>query len=140
MASTFHIDIVSAEKKIYSGRAEKAIVTGTMGELGIIPGHSQLLTTLKPGEIHLKLPDGSEEIFYVSGGILEIQPHWVTVLADSADRARDLDEMEAQDALKRAEQLMQGKHAEVDYAQALAEVARAAAQIRAIRKLKQLTK
>ena len=134
--STLHIDIVSAEKQIYSGKAELVSATGELGELGITPGHSQLLTKLKPGLVRVKVPNEGEEVFYISGGILEVQPYLVTVLADTAERAKDLDEAEAQEAMEKAKQLLSGKQAEVDYAKALAEIANIAAQLRAIRALK----
>lgn len=136
MAMTLHIDIVSAEREIFSGRAECVTATGELGELGIMPGHSQMLTALKPGQVHLKLPDTGEEVFYISGGFMEVQPHLVTILADTAERASDLDEAQAEETMRKAQQMLQDKQSEVDYAQALAEAAQAAAQIRAIRRLR----
>lgn len=136
MAMTLHIDIVSAEKAIYSGRAEMVVATGLLGELGIVPGHSQLITELIPGPVRILLPDGGEEVFYVSGGLLEIQPHIVTILADSANRAADLDESLAQDAVNKAKHIIHDKQTDVNYAEVLGELAQAAAQIRAIRKLR----
>lgn len=134
MGMTFHIDIVSAAKKLFSGRAEILIASAAQGELGIITGHSQLLTSLKPGQIKLRIPDqAEEEVFYISGGILEVQPHLVTVLADEAERAFDLDEAKALEAEKNARDSLQGKQGEVDYALALKELAIAMAQLRAIR-------
>ena len=102
----------------------------------IQPGHLQLLTSLKPGEVRVKLPDHGEEVFYISGGILEVQPDLVTILADMAERAVDLDEAEAKEAMRRAKSMLEDKQAEIDYATALADLAQAAAQLRAIQKLK----
>ncbi len=140
MGMTFHIDIVSAAKKLYSGRAELLVATAAQGELGIIPGHAQLLTSLKPGQVRLRIPNQVEqEVFYISGGILEVQPHLVTVLADEAERAADLDQAKALEAEKQARALLAGKQGEVDYAVALKELAIAMAQLRAIRAAKKLT-
>ena len=140
MAMTFHIDIVSAEKQIFSGRAEKAFVMGSEGELGIFPGHLQLLTALQPGQVRLVVPDHGEEVFYISGGILEVQPDVVTVLADTAERANDLDEAKALEVMKQAKDLLADKQASVDYAKALSEMAMAAAQIKAIQALRKKSK
>ena len=134
MANTTHLDIVSAEKEIFSGLVELVVTTGELGEIGVVPGHAPLLTVLKPGEVRLKLPGGEEEIYYVSGGMLEVQPYHVTVLADAVERARDMDEAAALEAKVRAEEAMADKNSEIDYSVAAAEFARAAAQIRAIRK------
>lgn len=136
MATTFHIDIVSAEKPIYSGSAEMLIATAAQGEVGILPGHSQLLTSLKPGLVRLTLRGGGEEVFYISGGFLEVQPHLVTVLADTAERAHDLDEMRALEAERKARQVVEGRQSETDYAQALSELAQATAQLQAIRRIR----
>lgn len=137
MAMTIHVDIVSAEEEIFSGPAEMVFATAVMGELGIMPRHAPLLTQLKPGEIRLKTPGGEEQFYYVSGGMLEVQPHVVTVLADTAVRARDLDEAAAIQAKERAEQALRDKTSEFEYAQAQAELAEAAAQLRAIKKLRE---
>jgi len=134
MAITVHLDIVSAEKEIFSGLVEQVVATGLMGEIGIVPGHAPLLTQLKPGEVRIKPASGNEQIFYVSGGILEVQPHCVTVLADEAERADSLDEAEAIKAKERAEQALADKGDEFNFTVASAELARAAAQISAIRK------
>ncbi|MFA5959636.1 MAG: F0F1 ATP synthase subunit epsilon [Tatlockia sp.] len=134
MAITTHLDIVSAEQEIFSGTAEMIVATGEMGELGITPGHAPLLTLLKPGEIRVTLQGGKEEIYYISGGMLEVQPYYVTVLADAAERAEDLDEAAAIAAKARAEEAIANKNAEIDYTVAAAELAQAVAQIRAIRK------
>lgn len=136
MAMTIHVDIVSAEAEIYSGQAEMVFAPALMGEVGIAPGHTPLLTRLKPGEVRLKLSDGSEEAFYVSGGMLEVQPRMVTVLSDTAVRAHDIDEAAALEAKQRAEQMLSDRSAEIDYAKALAEYAEAAAQLQAIQRLR----
>lgn len=134
MAFTLHLDIVSAEKEIFSGSAESVVATGLMGEVGIVPGHAPLLTQLKPGEVRITLPGGEQEIIYVSGGMLEVQPQHVTVLADEAERADSLDEAEALKAKERAEQALADRESDFNYTVAAAELARAAAQIAAIRK------
>ena len=136
MAITTHLDIVSAENEIFSGIVEMVVATGEMGEIGIIPGHAPLLTVLKPGEIRVTKPGGEEEVYYVSGGMLEVQPYYVTVLADSAERAESLDEAAALAAKAKAEEAMNSKDTEIDYSKAAAELARAVAQIRAIQKLR----
>jgi len=140
MGFKIHVDIVSAEANIFSGVAEMVFATGELGELGIPYGHAQLLTTLKPGQVRLLQEDGSEELFYISGGFLEVQPDRVTVLADAAERAADLDEAAALEAKRRAEKLFEDKQADMDYAEALAELARAVAQLRAIQMLKKKIK
>lgn len=136
MAMTIHVDIVSAEKSIFSGNAEMVFAPAIMGEVGILPRHAPMLTRLKPGEVRVKLSGGDEESFYVSGGILEIQPHVVTVLADTAARARDLDEAAAQEAKLRAEETLKNQKGEIDYARAHAELAEAIAQLNALKRLK----
>lgn len=136
MASTMKLDIVSAEASLFSGQVARLEVTGSMGELGIHPGHTPLLTSLKPGQIFATLEDGSEQVFYMSGGVLEVQPHIVTVLADIAQRAEDLDEAAAQAAKDRAEDIINNQKASVDYAEAIVELAQAAAQLRAIQQLR----
>lgn len=135
-ASTLRLDIVSAEKQIFSGTVEMVFITGEMGELGIAPGHSQLLTTLKPGYVRTLLPDRSEEVFYISGGMLEVQPYIVSVLADTAMRASDIDEAAAIVAKEQAEKALAGKVSVMDIAKATAELAEITAQIRAIQRLK----
>ena len=140
MAMTLHVDIVSAEKSLYSGTAEVVIAPGERGELGIYPRHTPLLTTLKPGSVRIKVPDQvEEELVYVSGGILEVQPHVVTILSDSAIRGSDLDEAKALEAKRAAEDAMKDKAATLDYAQAQVELAQAVAQLAAIKKLRKLT-
>lgn len=129
------LDIVSAEVALFSGEVEAVFVSGADGELGIYPGHLQLLTTIKPGQIRY-LQNNQEEVFYVSGGILEVQPTIVTILADTAIRAADLDEAAAIEAQKRAQQVMSEDKTTFDYSHAAAELAEAVAQIRAIRKLR----
>lgn len=134
--ATLRLDIVSAEKQIFSGEVTMVFVTGEMGELGIAPGHSQLLTTLKPGSIRTILPNQEEEIFYVSGGMLEVQPYIVSVLADTAMRAGDIDEAAALEAKEQAEKALAGKKSTIDVGKATAELAEITAQIRAIQRLK----
>lgn len=136
MAITTHLDIVSAEREIFSGIVEMVVATGDLGEVGIAPGHAPLLTVLKPGEIRVTLPGGNQEVYYVSGGMLEVQPHCVTVLADAVERAENLDEAAALAAKAKAEEAMANKNAEIDYSVAAVELAQAIAQIRAIQKLK----
>ena len=135
MAMTIHVDIVSAESEIFSGTAEMVFAPGVMGELGILPRHAPLLTQLKPGEVRVKNGD-SEEAFYISGGMLEVQPHVVTVLSDTALRAKDLDEAAALEAKQKAEDALQDKTSEFEYAKAQSELAEAVAQLQAIKKLK----
>lgn len=136
MAITAHLDIVSAEQEIFSGVVEMVVATGELGEVGITPGHAPLLTVLKPGEVRVTLQGGRQEVYYVSGGMLEVQPYYVTVLADTAERAEDLDEAAALTAKARAEEAIASKGPEVDYSVAAAELARAVAQIRAIHKVR----
>lgn len=131
---TTHLDIVSAEHQIFSGEVELVVVTGEYGELGIAHGHAPLLTRIKPGEIRLTLQDGAHEVYYVQGGMLEVQPHCVTVLADVVERAEHLDEAAALAAKAHAEAAMANKSGDIDYSIAAMELARAAAQIRAIQK------
>lgn len=137
MAMTVHVDIVSAEEEIFAGAAEMVFASGVMGELGILPRHTPLLTRLRPGEIRLRLPGGEEQFYYISGGMLEVQPHVVTVLADTAIRARDLDEAAALEAKERAEQDLKDKASEFEYARAQAQLAEAVAQLRAIQRLRE---
>src|SRR5579872_1874164 len=136
MSPTLRLDIVSAEKEIFSGEAEMVFLMGELGELGIAPGHAPLLTSLKPGNIKALLPNQTEEIFYVSSGMLEVQPFIVTVLADTALRANDIDEAAALAAKDRAEKAITDKMSEIDLVQASAELAEAIAQIRAVQQLK----
>ena len=136
MAMTVHVDIVSAEAEIFSGLAEMVFAPAVMGEVGVMPGHAPLVTTLKPGEVRVRLPGGEEQSFYVSSGVLEIQPHVVTILSDTAQRASDLDEAAAMEAKERAERMLADRQADFDEAQARAELAQAAAQLQAIRRLR----
>jgi F-type H+-transporting ATPase subunit epsilon len=138
MASTVHVDIVSAEGEIYSGEASMVFAPAVMGEIGIAPRHAPLLTTLKPGEVRVQTPAGEEHFFFVSGGAIEIQPHLITVLADTALRAHDLDEAAAMQAKQRAEEALRDRGDKIEVAEAQAELARAVAQIRAIEKLRKL--
>ena len=136
MAMTTHVDIVSAEHEIWSGKATMVFAPGVMGELGIAPRHTPLLTKLKAGEVRIRGENGEDESFFISGGILEIQPHVVTVLSDTAVRAADLDEAAALEAKQRAEDAMQNRSSDMDFAKAKAELAEAAAMIEAIKKIK----
>ncbi len=136
MAMTVHLDIVSAETQIFSGLVEMVVATGELGELGILPGHTPLLTTLKPGFIRIVKQGGAEEVFYISGGMLEVQPDIITVLADTALRAVDIDEKAALEAKQRAEKALEGKKAEFEYSAAMTELAEAVAQLRAIQQLR----
>lgn len=136
MAMTTHIDIVSAETEIFSGAVTMIFAPAEMGEVGIAPRHAPMVTRLRPGEVRVETQNGETQHIYVSGGILEVQPHVVTVLADTATRAADLDEASALEAKERAEKAMQDKSAKVDYARAQAEFAEAAAQIQAIEALR----
>ncbi len=135
MGSTIHVDIVSAEAEIYSGSAEMVFAPAVMGEIGILPRHAPLITRLKPGEVRVRT-DGEEQSFYVSGGMLEIQPHMVTVLSDTALRAKDLDEASALQAKQRAEDALKDRQSDTDLAQASAELAEAMAQLQAISRLR----
>ena len=140
MAMTVHVDVVSAEEQIFSGLAEVVVVPGEMGELGIYPGHTALMTRVKPGAVRIKRPDQEhEELIYVSGGMLEVQPSVVTVLADTAIRGHDLDEARALEAKQAAEEAMKNRTSDIDYAQAQAELAEAIAQLRAIQQLRKTT-
>ena len=133
---TMHVDIVSAEKAIYSGVAEMVFAPAEFGEVGIAPHHSQMLCLLRPGDVRVRVDDNTEEVIYVSGGILEVQPHVVTVLSDTAERAEDLDEAAAQEAKHRAEQMLADRQSDMDFAKAQAELAEAVAQLAAIKKLR----
>lgn len=134
--ATLRLDIVSAEQAIFSGEVEMVFATGALGELGIAPGHTPLLTSLKPGNVRAQLANNNEEIFYISGGMLEVQPYIVTVLADTVLRAADIDEAAAIEAKERAEKILAEKASDIDIARASSELAEAAAQIQAARKLK----
>lgn len=141
MAMTFHVDIVSAEESIYSGTARMVVAPAEGGEVGILPRHSQYIAQLKPGEVRVKVSDsGEEHSIFISGGLLEVQPHVVTVLADTAVRAKDLDEAEAKEAMRRAEEALSDRKADFDYAKAQAELIEAAARLRMIEKLRRHTR
>ena len=135
-AMTVHLDVVSAEEQIFSGRVETLQVTGSEGELGIHPGHAPLITAIKPGMVRLVKQHGDEEVIYVAGGVLEVQPGNVTVLADTAVRAEDLDEQAAADAKRRAEEHIANPGADFNYAEAAQQLAEAIAQLDLIRKLR----
>lgn len=132
MAITVHCDIVSAEKSIFSGLVEMVVAHGTLGDLGVAPGHAPLLTQLNPGPIRVIKQNGDEEVYYVSGGMLEVQPNLVTVLADTAQRADDVDEAAAKQAMEDARRALTNQSSEVNYSAAAAMLAEAAAQLRAI--------
>lgn len=137
MAMTVHVDVVSAEESIFSGLAEVVVVPGEMGELGIYPRHTALMTRIKPGSVRIKRPDQEhEELIFVSGGMLEVQPNVVTILADTAIRGADLDEARALEAKQAAEEIIRNRTADIDYAQAQAELAEAIAQLAAIKRLR----
>lgn len=137
MAMTIHVDVVSAEESIFAGLAEFVVLPGETGELGILPGHTQLMTRIRPGTVRLKLPDrGDEELIFVAGGMLEVQPNCVTVLADTAIRGQDLDEAKALEAKKQAEEALRNRTSEMEYAKAEAELASAIAQLHAIQRLR----
>jgi F-type H+-transporting ATPase subunit epsilon len=135
--STIYVDVVSAEESIFSGEAEFVALPGESGELGILPQHTPLITRIRPGAVRIKLAGKAQEEFvFVAGGILEVQPNRVTVLADTAIRGHDLDEAKAEEARKKAEEALHNREADIDYAKAQAELAAAIAQIAAIRKLR----
>ena len=137
MAHTIHVDVVSAEEQIYSGEAEFVVLPGIAGELGIYPRHAPLFTQIRPGAVRIKVPNEAQEVFvFVQGGFLEVQPHVVTVLADTAIRAQDLDEKAALEAKRAAEDAMQHKTSKEEIAIAEAELSSAMAQLEAIRKLR----
>ena len=133
--STIRVDVVSAEEEIFRGEAKLVVATGEMGELGIAPRHTPLITRLKPGQVRVMLSDGSEQFFYVSGGILEVQPSVVTVLADTAIRAKDLDEAAAKAARDEAERALASRTDAVEIATAQAQLAQAQAQLQALARL-----
>jgi F-type H+-transporting ATPase subunit epsilon len=140
MSMTIHVDIVSAEASVHSGVAVIVFVPAVMGEVGILPRHSPFLSKLRPGEVRVRTMDGEEEFFYVSGGILEVQPHVVTILADTALRAKDLDEARALEAKERALQLIKDRKSDVDYARVHAELLEAIAQLKTIQSLRKKLK
>ena len=136
MAMTMHVNIVSAEAEIFSGTVQEVFAPAIMGEVGIFPRHTQMLTQLKPGEVRVVKENGDEDFFYVSGGMLEVQPHVVTVLADTAVRAKDLDEAKAVEAKNRAEQALKDRKSDMDYARAEAELADAIAKLQTIQRMR----
>jgi F-type H+-transporting ATPase subunit epsilon len=136
MAMIIHVDIVSAEREIYSGIAEMVFAPAEMGDVGIAPRHAPFISRLNPGEVRVKLNDKESLDFYISGGLLEVQPHVVTVLADTAIRAKDIDEAAALEAKARAENALKDKSAKIDYAKAQAQLLEAMAQLRALDKLR----
>ncbi|MFA6014709.1 MAG: F0F1 ATP synthase subunit epsilon [Gallionellaceae bacterium] len=137
MAMTVHVDVVSAEASIFSGLAELVIVPGEAGELGIYPNHAPLLTRIKPGSVRLKIPNESQDtLIYVSGGMLEVQPNIVTILADTAIRGADLDEARALESKRAAEEAMRNRISDIDYAAAQAELSEAIAQLHAISRMR----
>jgi F-type H+-transporting ATPase subunit epsilon len=137
MATSVDCDIVSAEESVYSGKVQFISLTGSLGELGISPGHAPLLSEVKPGPVKMRMESGEEDIFYVSGGFLEVQPHKVILLADTALRAGDLDEAAAEEASRQAEQAMADKTSEFEYSRAAGQLAEAAAQLRTLRQIRQ---
>ena len=132
MAMTFHLEVVSAEKLLFSGSAEMIQVTGSQGELGIYQGHTPLLTAIKPGMVRIIKQHGQEEVIYLSGGMLEVQPMSVTVLADTAIRGQDLDKAKAEEAKRQAQERIQNRHGDMDFAQASTDLAKAVAKLRVI--------
>lgn len=138
--STIHCNIVSAQEELYSGEAKMVIASGEEGELGITPRHAQLITRLRPGQVRVLKDDGEEEFLYVSGGILEVQPHVVTILADTATRAHDLDEAAAIKAKEEAERALHDKEVGMDYAEAQAQLSQAMAQLAALERLRKTVK
>ncbi len=138
--SLIKCQIVSAEEEIFSGDVAMVFATGEMGELGIAPRHTPLLTRLKPGQVRVQMEDGSEEFYYVSGGLIEIQPHVVTVLADTAIRAHDIDEAAANKAREEAEKMLEDKQSDLDVAQAQAQLAESLAQLAALERLRKMVK
>lgn len=140
MANTIHVDIVSAEGEIFSGAATMVFAPASQGEIGIAPRHAPLLTMLKPGEVRVQTAEGEEHFFYVGGGAIEVQPYLVTVLADTALRAKDVDEAAALAAKQRAEDALKDKVTHLEIAEAQAELARAAAQLKTIQRLRRLKK
>ncbi|MGC3874438.1 F0F1 ATP synthase subunit epsilon [Halomonas sp. GXIMD04776] len=136
MANSFQCEIVSAEQSIFSGEINQLVAAGKVGDLGILPGHAPLMTELQPGPLRVMRENGEEEIYYVTGGFLEVQPKLVSVLADTATRAHDLDEVAAEEARKEALRSINEQHSEMDYSRAAAELAEAVAQLRTLEQLR----
>ncbi len=137
MSTTIHVDVVSAEESIFSGEAKFVALPGEAGELGIYPRHTPLITRIKPGAVRIEKADGTEEFVFVAGGLLEVQPHCVTVLSDTAIRGKDLDEAKATEAKAQAEEALKNAKSDIDIAMAQSELAVMAAQIAALRKYRQ---
>ncbi|MEH6344644.1 MAG: F0F1 ATP synthase subunit epsilon [Bermanella sp.] len=137
MAMTVHCDIVSAEEAIFSGLVEVVVAAGVGGDLGIMPGHAALVTALQPGPVRVKKQNGEEEVFYVSGGFIEVQPNSVTVLADTVLRAGNIDEAAALEAQKHAEQALENQSGEFDYSRAASQLAEATAQLRTLQQIRE---
>jgi F-type H+-transporting ATPase subunit epsilon len=137
---TLQVDVVSAEGEVFSGQAQFVALPGEQGELGILPGHAPLITRIRPGTVRIKMEDGDEELLFVAGGILEVQPGGVSVLADTAIRGKDLDEAKVNEAKRLAEQALESKSSDMNYASAQAELAISFAQLSAIRRLKGKTR
>ena len=135
-----HLDIVSAEEKLFSGNVKNIIAAAMMGEVGIYPKHTPMITPLKPGEVKIITEEDEEKLFFISGGVIEVQPDIVTVLADTAIRGEDLDEAKAEESKKRAEEALADKSDNIDAAKALAELAQAAAQLKVIEKIRKKSK
>ncbi len=138
MASTIHIDVVSAEESIFSGTAEFVVAPASQGEVGIYPNHAPLITTIKAGALRVQVPNEGEQLIFVSGGLLEVQPGVITVLADTAIRGHDLDEAKATEAKRAAEEALKSNQSEVNYAAAQAELSEAIAQLQAIERLRKI--
>ena len=135
-----HLDIVSAEEKLFSGNVKNIIAAAMMGEVGIYPKHTPMITPLKPGEVKIITEEDEEKLFFISGGVIEVQPDIVTVLADTAIRGEDIDEAKAEESKKRAEEALADKSDNIDAAKALAELAQAAAQLKVIEKIRNKSK
>ena len=136
MANTVQCDIVSAQENIFSGNVEMLTATASNGELGVMAGHAPMLTGLAPGPVNIRMEDGKEEVYFVSGGYLEVQPHHISILADTAQRAHDMDEAAAKKARDEAEREMANRSSDVDYSRAAAQLAEAAAQLRTLEKFR----
>ena len=136
MGISVHCDIVSAEESIFSGLVELVVATGTLGDLGIAPGHAPLMTSLAPGPVRIVKQGGKEEVFFVTGGYLEVQPNVVTILSDSAQRADDVDEAAALEAKKEAERAMANQSGDFDYSKAASQLAEASARLRAVQQFR----
>ena len=136
MAMTTHCDIVSADESLFSGLVELVVATGSLGELGLTPGHAPLLSDLKPGPVRIVKQNGEEEVYYLSGGYLEVQPHGISILADTAVRADDIDEAAAAEAMKSAQHALSNQTGEIEYSKAASMLAEATAQLRTVEKLR----